>query len=297
MNILKNIGAATVAALCFTLSSPVKADLTIVEKTSVDFSKAKLMGKPFPASSAKATMSVLNGMGDTTMYFSGKKIKTSNVMMTTITDNDAKKSYMLNPTAKTYATIDLSTPTAIANTVQKSITGAAGASTAQATEALLKGMKTYTRDLKQTKTILGYKAHLVKTTVVTQGMSMTMYMWLTDDLKEAEAASKSSSATKYAGADVHGFPLKMTMEMSMGQLMSGMSTSTTVDSISKDPIPASTFEIPTDYKEVASDKLNLTVPGISIPGLGAAIPGAAPTTPAPAPLTQPDAASPAPNAK
>jgi hypothetical protein len=286
MNALKKIGAAAIATLCFTLASPAKADLTIIEKISMDFSNAKLMGNPFPPGQAKAATSMLsNSMGDTTVYISGKKVKSTNAIVTTIKNYETNKTYLLNPAAKTYSLMS----TAASNSPNPD-TKISAAIIAGITSSLLKGTNTSTRDLKQTKTFLGYKAHLVKTSMTSPSLTITSYIWLTDELNEAEAANQA----KTAGATPHGFPLKMTMQISMGQLLSGLSTTITADSISKDPIPPSTFEIPADYKEISADKINLIIP-IGTPGAGTATPGAAPT--APAPLTQPDTAPPAPNAK
>jgi hypothetical protein len=94
----------------------------------------------------------------------------------------------------------------------------------------------------ETSEIVGYTCQKYKvTTRGEDGADMVQYMWITDQIKISKPADRKNSGGIFVeGMD--GFPLKIQSEtMGMNMVM-------TVSEVNKKAIPASEFQIPSDYE-------------------------------------------------
>jgi hypothetical protein len=103
---------------------------------------------------------------------------------------------------------------------------------------------TQVEKMNETAEIAGYTCEKYKVTMKTESPpgNTTQFMWVTKDLKvgRPKGAEKSNGSLFVAG--VEGFPMKVeTKTMGMTMIM-------TVEEVEKKSVPASTFEIPSDYE-------------------------------------------------
>jgi len=229
---LKNIlSMAAAAFVVITSCGSAMADLTVVQKVFVDYSKMRINGKPVTQDQLSAIKPLVGVNGsDAVASYSGKKAKLATTMYTAIYDMDANTATALMPTTKQYMKTPINS-------------GMIAKMTA--------GMQTSTKDLGETKMILGHLTHLYKIFAKNQMMSCEGYAWVAPDINDTNAF-QSVMQTQGGFSGVKGLALKTTVTVNitiMGSVVTS-TTSTDVTSISTDPIPASTFDIPSDYKEM-----------------------------------------------
>ena len=131
-------------------------------------------------------------------------------------------------------------------------------------------------DLKQTKTVLGHVTHLYSLTITNTLLSITGKMWVAQDLPDmgSSAFDMTNPAMGLIVSKVKGFPLEMHAQLDMPMMFGQLGLNYVVTTLSTDPLPPSTFTVPSDFT-----KANSLDPNI----LGPTMPAPPQTTPAPAP--------------
>ncbi len=222
---LKPIFAVLLAAV----ATVAHADLTVVEKTSFDFSKMTLMGKPITPEQVGMikNLPMFGGGGMAmTLAQSGNKVKVDTPVASTIIDNDAKTETILIPDKKVYMT---------------------GPIKASMADQYMKNATSNVKDMGETKTILGHEAHLYKFFIKTDSMTMTGFTWMTQDLPAMPSFGQANPSLDVIKSKLSGFPLKMTADLVMPSLFGELGLSYEVVSVATDPVPATAFDIPADY--------------------------------------------------
>jgi iron uptake system EfeUOB component EfeO/EfeM len=234
---LKTIFSVGVAALTMiAVCSTAMADLTVVQKTTVNISKMRINGKPVSAQQLQMTKTMMARMGgmDSVSYYTSTKAKVANAYASTLIDIPNKKMTIFMPTTKTYTTMSLDN---------------------NAIAAMSAGLQVSTKDMGATKNILGHIAHLYKYYSKNGTMAIVGYAWIAPDITDTDdyqSAIPSQALVK----GVKGLPLKINMTVT-SSMFGTIGTTVTVTSISTDPIPESTFDMPSDYKP-----LNMNMNGL-----------------------------------
>jgi hypothetical protein len=219
-----SIGSAIFAVA--TACSSAIADLTVVNKSVFDYSKMRINGQPVSQDQIKMIQGSLAGagVGNTTSYYSGKRAKISTTGSTVLLDLSSNQMTILMAATKTYMTMPMN-----------------GGMFSNYTQ----GMQSSIKDLGQTKTILGHTAHLMKYYAKNALMTISGYVWVAPDLTEADSFQKMSQSNL---TGLKGLAMKASVEVSSPSMFGALSTKTEVTSLSTDPVPTSTFDMPSDYK-------------------------------------------------
>lgn len=224
------------------------ADLKITERTTFDFSKLTIMGKP--ASPEELGMIKKSPIvGDTngieiSIFDSGKMLRLDAPMAGEILDLDAKTATLLIPSIKQY-TVSSITP----NQASQILGDAAGS----------------VNDLKQTKTILGHQARLYGFNISNMLITLSGTVWTAQDMPDL-SSSAFSTMNPLMGmivSKVKGFPLDLDGQIDVPMAFGPLGIRYVVKSISTDALPASTFAIPSGYTK--SDSLDAGALGLLAP--------------------------------
>lgn len=236
--------AAAAALLCLAAAQGARADVTLTMKTSV---KSAMLDR------AKANMTdqqaaAMDAMLKSTMYLSGKRSRTDTAMMSIIVDAGTKQMTMLSPTRHSYFTMPMNPG------MMKQMMGGAGLpGTGGGAAPAYK-----VTDTGKTTQYLGHTCRhyiLDMTMTMPNAGNMTMHsdVLAAQDLPGLDPDVYQTLAMQMGvkGEQMKGVPL-MTSTKITGGVTGEMSMTQTASDISTDPIPASEFDIPSDYTKASS---------------------------------------------
>lgn len=190
---------------------------------------------------AKAMMDKFMNM---TEYFAAKKTRVDSYMINMITDMSAEKMFMINNNAKKYSVTKLDA--AKMKAMMSGNGGPMGGPNIEKTDVKI-------TETGNTKVILGHKCKeyiiTAKMKMQQQDMTTKSSVYSATDLGMDNPYAESQGDTK-----VSGIPLLIKTDIS-GGMADGTSVTMTATELSTDPIPASTFEVPSGYKEVPQNEL------------------------------------------
>jgi hypothetical protein len=190
---------------------------------------------------------MVDRMMTTTMYSNGKKSRVDTSMMTIINDVPGDKTIMINQTQHTYF-VDKYDPTGAASRAPgRSPNTMPGSDEVQDVNVT---------DTGNTKTILGHVCHEY---ILTANMksshggptSVKDDMFVAKDIAGMPAHSSAYGPFAGVAGKMAGFPLLSNMTMNGGKA-DGATITIEVTSLSTDPLPESTFEIPAGFTQATS---------------------------------------------
>jgi hypothetical protein len=198
---------------------------------------------------------VLSGTNATvwTIYVSGHKCRFETPSLVLITDRDAGKTWLLNPTTHKYA---------VGPYGSASITGVQMGET---TSSGLGELEVHTKvsDTGRSATIMGHLArhYVVKTYRKFRGTETKQAsdILAAQDLSKADLDAWSAANITTFGSELKGVPLVTETRTVSGHLLGAM-TRIIATSLSIDPIPSSMFTVPYDYTEAQGDTLFTPAP-------------------------------------
>jgi len=230
---------AAFALLAITLGSA-HADITLREQTTVDI---PIKHGEDPQVHRAASKSI-----ESQIYVSGHKCRFETPLLIVITDRDASKTWLLNPANHMYATSPYNRK-AIAG-IQSGVSNVAGLGHID--------IETKVKDTGRTTNIMGHTAHhyIIKTyvKVLNRTSTVTSDVLAALDLSETDLDAWSEANINSYGPNVRGVPLITEMK-EVGGTSNGNVTRIIATSISTDPIPSSTFAIPSGYTETSATTL------------------------------------------
>jgi hypothetical protein len=243
--------AAITAVLCLASATASRADVTLTMKMTMhsamlDQAKAKM---------TEDQAAAMEKMLQSTLYLSGKRSRTDTAMMSIIVDAGTKQMTMMNPTQHRYYTMPMNP--AMLKQAMGSVgvpTGAGAAPTYKVT------------DTGKTTQYLGHTCRhyiLAMTMTIPNAGTMTMHsdVLAAQDLPglDPDVYQTLSMQMGVKGEQMKGVPL-MTETKMTGGMIGEMSMTQKASDISTDPIPASEFEVPSDYTQASSLKDVFTAP-------------------------------------
>ena len=225
------------AAALLALSVAAHADLKVTQTTRIDNPQLKAYVETMTPQQ-RAAMSRGGGMmaglmpSKTTVYFSGRKTRADIGQTTLLYDGATHKIVTLNRAAHTYTA--------------RPYSGAAGAGQFQATVKPVGGIKT----------IQGHPARHYLMTATNASLPGTIIqgdIWAAQDLPSPPSLSGGGplAATQSLLNKIKGYPLIASI-VATGSPMGNTTFKSTVTSVSKAALPASTFAIPAGYKKAAA---------------------------------------------
>ena len=234
--VCSTLGAATTPAA--------QADVTLKMRTTVNSPMLDKAKANMSAAQAAAVATSVDSMTRSTLYLSGKRYRMDNAMMSMIMDAGTKQMTMLNPAKHTYYTTPMDQ-----NAMKSMMGGALGPMPGGNTPAYK------LTDTGKTTKFLGYNCeHYIMdmTMNMKQTGSITMHADILSatDLPglDATAYQEMQSQMGFPGVMMKGVPLLTTSQMS-GGIFGTMTTNSEATDISTAPIPASVFDIPSDYQQ------------------------------------------------
>jgi len=219
------------------VGSAAHADLKVVQTTRVDSPQLKAMEETMtPQQKAQMAHSgnplYQGGPQLTSFYTQGTRTRVDLGMTTYLVDSAARKTQILNRRTHTYSV--------------QPYRGAAG------------GQSTVTvKDTKQIKVIAGHLCRHYFTTATLASSPGTLIqgdIWAATDIAQPAALSAGSgpfAALQSQFQKIKGFPLKSSLVVS-GSPLGNLTVQTSVVSVSKAPLPASTFTVPAGYTKSAA---------------------------------------------
>jgi len=248
--------AAVLMLAAMSAGGSVRADLKIVERTSIDLTKAMIAGKPItPEEMGMLKNSPLvggaNGV-EIAIYDAGSKFRLDMPTADSIVDTAAKTDTLLIPSTKQYMVMSIP---------------------ANQLSMLAQGSTATVTDENQTKTILGHLTHLYSFTITNLMITFSGKMWVAEDLPglTASALDTTDPLIGLIGSKTKGFPLRIDATVDMPMAFGPFGLSFVVSSVSTDPLPAGTFAIPSGYTK--TDSVDPSLLGIPRPP---AVPSAEP---------------------
>ena len=225
------------AAALVSLSAAAHADLKVVQTTRIDSPQLKAMEETMtPQQKAQMAHSgnplYQGGPQITSFYTQGTRTRVDLGPTTYLVDSAARKTQIINRRTRTY-------------TVQPYRTGGGGQSTVTV------------KDTKQTKVIAGHLCRHYFTTATLASSPGTLVqgdIWAATDIAQPEALSAGSgpfAALQSQFRKIKGFPLKSSLVVS-GSPLGNLTVQTSVVSVSKTPLPASTFAVPAGYTKASA---------------------------------------------
>jgi hypothetical protein len=221
---------AIAAVLIAAMATAARADLRADIRTTYDFSKMTIMGRPISPIELIMIQRMpmfKDGGIDMSLYASGSKVKVEMPVMTTIVDLKAKTSTMIMSATKQYSVTPLSE---------------------SQTQQIVGNAETNVRDMHQSKTIHGHMCHLYRVYAHSDKMTMLGFLWAADDLPTIANGFPDANVGALTGK-VKGFPMRMDATMSMPSLFGTLGFSYDVGDISTDPLDPSIFTVPPGYTE------------------------------------------------
>jgi hypothetical protein len=227
-----------------TAPNPVISDITTVTHTTMDIPSMHTGNSQKDAQ----MQSIMDKFSYSTTYMSGHKMRVESAMFTIISDMDAGKMWMLNPTKQTY-TVTTYTPEQM-KTMMKTMLKSPSAGG--------DGMTYKVNDTGRTTMILG---HVARHYIVTMHMTvMGSPMDMVDDILAAQDITLPYYTEMSGGlTEIKGMPLVTSIKATGGPTGS-MNMKMTVTSISTDPIPASKFQVPDGYTQTQAPDYTKMVP-------------------------------------
>lgn len=224
------------AVALLSIGSAAHADLKVVQTTRVDSPQLKAMEETMtPQQKAQMAHSgnplYQGGPQLTSFYTQGTRTRVDLGAITYLVDSAARKTQIINRRTRTYS-------------VQPYRAATGGKSTV------------LVKDTKQTRVIAGHlcRHYFTTSTLASQpGTLIQGDIWAASDIAQPAALSAGSgpfAALQSQFQKIKGFPLKSSLVVS-GSPLGNLTVQTSVVSVSKSPLPASTFIVPAGYTKSA----------------------------------------------
>lgn len=225
------------AAALLSVCGAAHADLKVVQTTRIDNPQLKAYEETMtPQQRAQMAHSgnplFSNGPQQTAVYSSGSRTRLDIGTLTYLVDSAARRTEVVNRRTHTYSVQPYRAPTAGQPTV-----------TVKAT--------------KQTKLIAGHLCRHYFTTATLASQPGTLIqgdIWAASDIPQPAALSAGSgpfAALQSQFRKINGFPLKSSLVVT-GSPLGNTTVQTSVVSVSKAALPASTFAVPAGYTKSAA---------------------------------------------
>jgi len=218
--------ALSTLAVATAIACPALADMKIVQVTTIkNPAQEQMLKKLSPEQRAEAAKHGMGAPIRSVTYVSGPHSRVEATSMITLSDSSTKTLYMLNTETHQYS---------------KTTLGAAGGQGA---------LNATVQKTTKTKVILGHLATLYHMNLTAgQAGTMAADVWAAGDLPQPPAPPVGGPAATIAAAmrKIKGLPLLVVMQAASPY--GNFTITSTVKSISNNPIPASTFQIPAGYK-------------------------------------------------
>lgn len=225
------------AAALVSLSVAAHADLKVVQTTRIDNPQLKAYEDTMtPQQKAQMAHSgnplFQGGPQLTALYTHGTRTRLDLGTMTYLVDSATRKTEIINRRTHTYSVQPYRTPSAGQTTVT-------------------------VKDTKQTKLIAGHLCRHYFTTATLASQPGTLIqgdIWAASDIAQPAALSAGSgpfAALQSQFQKIKGFPLKSSLTIT-GSPLGNTTVQTSVVSVSKAPLPASTFAVPAGYTKAAA---------------------------------------------
>lgn len=224
------------AAALLGLCGAAHADLKVVQTTRIDNPQLKAYEETMtPQQKAQMAHSgnplFQSGPQFTSFYTQGTRTRVDLGAITYLVDSAAQKTQIINRRTRTYS-------------VQPYRAATGGKSTVSV------------KDTKQTKIIAGHLCRHYFTTATLASQPGTLIqgdIWAAADIAQPAALSAGSgplAALQSQFQKIKGFPLKSSLTVT-GSPLGNTTVQTSVISVSKAPLPASTFTVPAGYTKSA----------------------------------------------
>ncbi len=225
------------ACALFSVCGAAHADLKVVQTTLIDNPQLKAYEETMtPQQKAQMAHSgnplFQGGPQVTTLYTQGSRTRVDLGTTTYLVDSAARRTEVVNRRTHTYSVQPYHLPT----TGQSAVT---------------------VKDTKQTKMIAGHLCRHYFTTATLASQPGTLIqgdIWAAQDIPQPAALSAGSgpfAALQSQFRKINGFPLKSSLTVT-GSPLGNTTVQTSVVSVSKAALPASTFTVPAGYAKTAA---------------------------------------------
>ena len=225
------------ACALFSVCGAAHADLKVVQTTQIDNPQLKAYEETMtPQQKAQMAHSgnplFQGGPQITSLYTHGSRTRLDIGATTYLLDSAARTTEVINRRTHTYSVQPYRMPSAGQTTVT-------------------------VKDAKQTKVIAGHLCRHYFTTATLASQPGTLIqgdIWAAQDIPQPAALSAGSgpfAALQSQFQKIKGFPLKSSLTVT-GSPLGNTTVQTSVVSVSKSPLPASTFAVPAGYAKAAA---------------------------------------------
>jgi len=224
------------AAALLSVCGAAHADLKVVQTTRIDNPQLKAYEDTMtPQQKAQMAHSgnplFQGGPQQTALYTKGSRTRLDIGTLTYLVDSASRQTEIVNRRTHTYSVQPYRTPSAGQTTVT-------------------------VKDTKQTKVIAGHLCRHYFTTATLASQPGTLIqgdIWAAADIPQPAALSAGSgpfAALQSQFQKIKGFPLKSSLTVT-GSPLGNTTVQTSVVSVSKSPLPASTFAVPVGYTKAS----------------------------------------------
>lgn len=212
-------------AITLQLSASARADQTIAVNVSMNMSPSVEQHKP-----AAPFNPIFGASTKVTVYWSGHYLKIVSPSSVSIIDFGSNTTTVLLPSTKSWYVMPFIPPTAM--------------------KQRLRDLQTNVTDMKKTQTLLGHKVRLFKVYEKSAATTSIGYVWVAQDIPSPPVAYDGNPGLAIAWNKLVGTMLKGHFDATGPGSRHRMSFAYEVTALSSAPIPASTFDIPSDYKKI-----------------------------------------------
>ena len=241
---MKKILGVQIIAVAAVLMSSTSAYADLTTKMTMIRSAVTVKGKALSAHEATIQKNLLATCGTTeaTVYQSDNKVKVVSPTLISIRDLGSHTQTWLAPRNKTKWVGPFSPSAALMRRI-------------------LRNRVTNFVNMKESKNILGYRAHLTKLYSKDELDTTIHYFWSTWDVPTTESIGLAvKGQNKVPGHKFTGIALKVTAFVTKPRFDIKTTDTFEVTALSTALIPASTFKVPDDYKTIAPPKTTQTPP-------------------------------------